>query len=133
MYGIIKAIGGDTMPKKIINVKYHQSAIATMSAEDLNQVISDIKDLIGDDYIVIFSPFDFQEIPDEGLFSTVEDLLHALKDEGRDQDIIKIAELVTKFVPAEALSECADSCEYHCQDDSDRGEDCKMQVTNCDA
>lgn len=120
------------MPKKIINVKYHQSAIATMSTEDLNQVTSDIKDLIGDDYIVIFSPFDFQEIPDEGLFSTVENLLHALKDEGRDQDIIKIAELVRKFVPVEAATEGEpDSCEYHCQDDSDGGENCK--VIDCDA
>lgn len=119
------------MPKKIINVKYHQSAIAAMSAEDLNQVTSDIKNLIGDDYIVIFSPFDFQEIPDEGLFSTVEDILHALKDEGCDQDIIKIAELVTKFVPAEAATEGVDSCEYHCQDDSDGDENCK--VIDCEA
>lgn len=119
------------MPKKIINVKYHQSAIAAMSAEDLNQVTSDIKDLIGDDYIVIFSPFDFQEIPDEGLFSTVEDILHTLKDEGRDQDIIKIAELVTNLVPAEAAAEGKDSCELHCQDDGDSGENCK--VIDCDA
>lgn len=119
------------MPKKIINVKYHQSAIAAMSTEDLNQVTSDIKNLIGDDYIVIFSPFDFQEIPDEGLFTTVEDILHALKDEGRDQDIIKIAELVTKFVPAEAATEGKDSCERHCQDDGDSGENCK--VMDCDA
>lgn len=120
------------MPKKIINVKYHQSAIATMSAEDLNQLTSDIKDLIGDDYIVIFSPFDFQEIPYEGLFSTVEDILHALKDEGRDQDIIKIAELVAKFVPAEAATECEpDSCECHCNDDEDSDENCK--VMDCDA
>lgn len=120
------------MPKKIINVKYHQSAIATMSTEDLNQVTADIKELIGDDYIVIFSPFDFQEIPNEGLFSTIEDMLYTLKDEGRDQDIIKIAELVSKFVPAEAATEGEpDSCDYHSNNDSDRKENCK--VIDCDA
>ena len=91
-----------SMTKKIINVKYHPSAIANIATDDLGQITSDIKNLIGDDYHVIFSPFDFQEVPQDGLFTTVEDILNVLKEESRDKDIIKLAEMVGRFIPAEA-------------------------------
>ena len=93
------------MEKKIINVKYHPDAIHSMGADDLDQITADIKELVGPEYIVIFTPFDFQEIPEEGLFGTVENMLNTLKDEGRDKDIVKLAELIAKFVPAEHVSE----------------------------
>lgn len=93
------------MAKKIINVKYHPDAIHSIDADDLNQITADIKELVGPEYVVIFTPFDFQEIPDEDLFGTVENMLNTLKEEGRDQDIVKLAELIAKFVPAEHVSE----------------------------
>ena len=124
------------MSKKIINVKYHPNVIGTMDSEELESITSDIKKLIGDDYIVIFSPFDFQEIPDEGLFGTVENMLNTLKEEGRDTDIVKLAELIVKFVPAEHVSEGGShvnpepkyhQCDCHCSPESE----CK--VIDCDA
>lgn len=114
------------MSKKIINVKYHQSAIATMSESDLESITSEIKDIIGDDYTVIFTPFDFQEIPDEGLFGTVEGILNSLKADGRDNDIIKLAELVAKFVPAEYGSEELVEPKYH-QCDCVSGSECNCK------
>lgn len=93
------------MCKKIINVKYHPSVIMNIDADDLGEMTTDIKNIIGDDYHVIFSPFDFQEVPSEGLFTTVEDILNVLKEDGRDKDIIKLAEMVNRFIPDEALTE----------------------------
>lgn len=132
------------MAKKIINVKYHPDAIHSIDADDLNQITADIKELVGPEYIVIFTPFDFQEIPDEGLFGTVENMLNTLKEEGRDKDIVKLAELISEFVPAEHISEgepdVNPESKYH-QCDADpsvtdeldnlQGENCK--VIDCDA
>ena len=124
------------MVKKIINVKYQPSAIMNIDADDLGQMTADIKNLIGDDYHVIFSPFDFQEVPSEGLFTTVEDILNILKKEGRDKDIIKLAEIVNKFIPAEAQTE-GESDEnpepkYH-QCDCDCSPESGCKVIDCDA
>lgn len=132
------------MTKKIINVKYHPDAIHSIGADDLNQITADIKELVGPEYVVIFTPFDFQEIPDEGLFCTVENMLNTLKEGGRDKDIVKLAELIAKFVPAEHVSEgepdVNPESKYH-QCDADpsvtdepdnlQGENCK--VIDCDA
>ena len=130
-------VGGNSiMVKKIINVKYQPSAIMNIDADDLGQMTADIKNLIGDDYHVIFSPFDFQEVPSEGLFTTVEDILNILKKEGRDKDIIKLAEIVNKFIPAEAQTE-GESDEnpepkYH-QCDCDCSPESGCKVIDCDA
>ena len=125
------------MSKKIINVKYHQGAIAGIDAKDLEKITTEIKELIGDDYTVIFTPFDFQEIPPEGLFETIEEVLNSLKVDGRDKDIIKIAEIVSRFVPAEAQADGEHGCndsepKYHqCDSDESYEESCK--VIDCDA
>lgn len=132
------------MAKKIINVKYHPDAIHSIGADDLNQITADIKELVGPDYTVIFTPFDFQEISEEGIFGTVENMLNTLKDEGRDDDIVKLAELIAKFVPAEHVSEGdpdanPESKYQQCDVDPSstdefenlQGDDCK--VIDCDA
>ena len=124
------------MAKKIINVKYHPNVIGTMDSEELESITSDIKKMIGDEYIVIFSPFDFQEIPDEGLFGTVENMLNTLKEEGRDKDIVKLAELIAKFVPAEHISDGEPDVnpepKYH-QYDCDCSPESGCKVIDCDA
>ena len=63
------------MAKKIINVKYHPNVIGTMNSEELESITCDIKKLIGDDYVVIFSPFDFQEIPEMEIEKARETLM----------------------------------------------------------
>lgn len=124
------------MAKKIINIKYHPDAIHSIGADDLNQITADIKELLGPEYIVIFTPFDFQEIPDEGLFGTVENMLSTLKEEGRDKDIVKLAELISKFVPAEHVSEGGSDVnpepKYH-QCDCDCSPESGCKVIDCDA
>lgn len=117
------------MSKKIINVKYHPNVIGTMDSEQLESITSDIKKLIGDDYIVIFSPFDFQEIPEEGMFETVEGALKKLKESGRDDIIIKLSELIGKFVPAEFEGEPDSNCPP-CYSEPEKSE---TKVIDCDA
>ena len=117
------------MSKKIINVKYHPNVIGTMDLEELESITCDIKKLIGDDYVVIFSPFDFQEIPEEGMFETVEGALKELKESGRDDIIIKLSELIGKFVPSEFEGE-SDS---NCLPGYSEPEESETKVIDCDA
>lgn len=124
------------MSKKIINVKYHPNVIRTMDSEELESITSDIKKLLGDEYIVIFTPFDFQEISDESLFATVENMLNTLKEGRRDKDIVKLAELIAKFVPAEHVSQGETDVDpepkYH-QCDCDCSPESRCKVIDYDA
>lgn len=117
------------MSKKIINVKYHPNVIGTMNSDELESITCDIKKLIGDDYVVIFSPFDFQEIPEEGMFETVEGALKELKQSRRDDIIIKLNELTGKFVPSEFEGE-SDS---NCLPSYSEPEKSETMVIDCDA
>lgn len=96
------------MDKKILNVKYAQSCIAGMNAEDLENLTSSLRELISvefdDKYIVVFTPFDFQEIPDEGLVETIYNVLNTLKDAGKQHVIDDIMKIVNEFVSEE--NEC---------------------------
>ena len=117
------------MAKKIINVKYHPNVIGTMNSEELESITCDIKKLIGDDYVVIFSPFDFQEIPEECMFKTVEGALKELKESRRDDIIIKLNELIGKFVPSEFEGGSDSNC-LPCYSEPEKSE---TEVIDCEA
>ena len=96
------------MSKKILNVKYNQNDICNMSTEHLESVTSDIKNIIeencGDKYVIIFTPFDFQELSDDMCIVSIKNILQDLHDAGKQGVIDAISAAVSGLTSCETVS-----------------------------
>lgn len=92
------------MSKKLLNVKYDPKLIATLPEEELQNMVNDLKmevDKLDEDYVVVFSPFDISEIPDEGVIDHVTSLITNLQSSGKSNLAEKILSCVREIVNVE--------------------------------
>ena len=112
------------MDKKILNVEYSQSAICDMNADHLENVTQDIKNVIeenfGDKYVIIFTPFDFQELTDDMCIVSIKSILQDLHNAGKQEVIDAISAALAGLASYDNIgqSDCNESTEPHSSDET---------------
>lgn len=120
----IQINGGINMDKKILNVKYSQSAICGMGTDHFENVTQDIKNIIeenfGDKYVIIFTPFDFQELTDDMCIVSIKNILQDLHNAGKQEVIDAISAALAGLVSCDNVgqSDCNEFTEYHSSDET---------------
>ena len=84
--------------KKFVNVKYDPAVISSFGEQSLTNMIEELKSAVGDEFRLIFTPFDMQLLSDEEVFDHIDECTNYLKSQGREDLVKKIADLVDTSV-----------------------------------
>ena len=84
--------------KKFVNVKYDPAVISSFGEQSLTKMIEELKSAVGDEFHLIFTPFDMQLLSDEEVFDHIGECTNYLKSQGREGLVKKIADLVDTSV-----------------------------------
>lgn len=70
---------------RLINVKYDGKQINLMDQETVGIVVNDVKEQVAKfdpEAVVVFTPFDFQEISDDDLMTNIDIMINILAERG---------------------------------------------------
>ena len=99
--------------KKFVNVKYDPAVISSFGEQSLTNMIEELKSAVGDEFRLIFTPFDMQLLSDEEVFDHIDECTSYLKSQGREDLVKKIADLV-----APVLNASENCCEWDGREES---------------
>lgn len=92
------------MSQKIVNIKYDPALVSRISPNDINKLTSDLYKAFGDEYKLIYTPFDIQVIDEDDavLLETAEALIYKLAEHKNTECLLELVRILDQIQPSNA-------------------------------